>query len=361
MARLGPALSVPALSVPALAAVLAEKAGAAEMAPELVQTTVGAALAYASGKTAAAGVVSVRAAGLTEGVFMMWYTKIKMVACCLCVVALVGTGIGYFVHQAWAAQDVGAVAQAQPQPAKAQQAAGAQGDIQKEIAGLRSDVLKLREELDAARRQIMELKDMLQARQAAAALPPGPLYRGKSVHFWLEQYEDTDVKFRAEAVKALGVLMHKDKKLIPVLVCCAQGPELQRQLSSSRCPGGGRAGARSPLLEIVKDKTAGNARSFTARCWARWGLRPSPRCPSWPTCWRSKIGGSASLPPWPCAVSARTPRPTCLHSSSWLACRWRRCCGSPRKKNQPSNSAGIRSRSACSGPYPTSIRPPASS
>ncbi len=45
-----------------------------------------------------------------------------------------------------------------------------------------------------------------------------PLYRGKPASFWLGQFKDSDPKFRAEAVTALGSIAPKDKRLIPVLV-----------------------------------------------------------------------------------------------------------------------------------------------
>ncbi len=45
-----------------------------------------------------------------------------------------------------------------------------------------------------------------------------PLYRGKPASYWLDQFKDSDPKFRAEAVTALGSIAQKNKDVIPVLV-----------------------------------------------------------------------------------------------------------------------------------------------
>src|SRR5262245_27097848 len=77
-----------AVSSVTLAAVLTEKVLAGAPSAELVRTTLRSALAYASGQVAA-GVLPAKAIALTEGVLrIMWYGKLKMVACVLAAVVL---------------------------------------------------------------------------------------------------------------------------------------------------------------------------------------------------------------------------------------------------------------------------------
>lgn len=91
------------LSAAALAAVMAEKAVAGTIAPELVRATVRAALAYLSGKT---GLLSAKALALTEGVLrMMWYRKMTMLASLLLALVVADVGVGLMVGQTWAGDD----------------------------------------------------------------------------------------------------------------------------------------------------------------------------------------------------------------------------------------------------------------
>lgn len=85
-----------------LAAVFAQHTAAAGVPTSLLVSTVQAAAAFAAGK-AAAGVVSVRAAALTEGmVKAMLLSKIKILAGFMLVMAIVAGGAGVLTRGAWA-------------------------------------------------------------------------------------------------------------------------------------------------------------------------------------------------------------------------------------------------------------------
>jgi multidrug resistance efflux pump len=88
-----------ALSVAAVTTVLAEKAAPAAVAAALVEATAKAAMHFAAGGPAAAGVVSARAAALAKGALRtMWMTKLKTVAAAVLLVTLLGTGLGGLVY-----------------------------------------------------------------------------------------------------------------------------------------------------------------------------------------------------------------------------------------------------------------------
>ncbi|MCI0378111.1 MAG: sigma-70 family RNA polymerase sigma factor, partial [Gemmataceae bacterium] len=178
-----------ALSSAVLGTVLAEKAVAGVLAPELVQQTVRSALAYSAGQTAG---VSANTIVLTEGVLrLMWYGKLKMAAGLFLAFVLCAAGVGLVIRQAWAGNGAENGLAAPPvarQHANGPQA-GNEGDAQKEIAVLRAEIADLRKELAAALKEIKILKDFL--RQAAVPPPEKePLYRAKPASFWLEQFKD---------------------------------------------------------------------------------------------------------------------------------------------------------------------------
>jgi hypothetical protein len=90
------------LSAGLLAALLSQTAASAGMPMSLVNTTPNAAALIAAGETAV-GVISVKAAALTEGVLKtMLMTRLKSMAALLVVVGLLVVGSGTFVHRALA-------------------------------------------------------------------------------------------------------------------------------------------------------------------------------------------------------------------------------------------------------------------
>jgi len=198
------------LSTGVLASILTDKALAVPVPAGLVGST----LVYVSGKSAHAGALSAKVLALSEGVLrMMWLNKMKLVAGVVMGLVLAGAGIGVVVRQTLAGSGQDTVKQVRNDQPDQKEKAGpkpiAQDDSKAEIADLRKEIAGLRKE-------IKDLQDSL--RQSAAPKMQGLQYHGKSVSFWLNQYKDTDPKFRAEAVEALSNLARKDKTLIPVLV-----------------------------------------------------------------------------------------------------------------------------------------------
>jgi len=83
------------LSAGVVLGVLAENAASAAPSAALVQRTVQAGLLYTAGKSTAAGVISVQAVKLTQGVLhAMFMSKLKLTAAVLAAIVLVGTGTG---------------------------------------------------------------------------------------------------------------------------------------------------------------------------------------------------------------------------------------------------------------------------
>ncbi|MBL8794339.1 MAG: hypothetical protein JNM56_10575, partial [Planctomycetia bacterium] len=116
-----------ALSAGGVAALLTENAAPAAVAHCLVENTVRAAIGFAAGKSAVAGVVSAEAVVLAEGMLnTMISTKLKVVAALLLAVGLLGTGTSVWVQQGTAAQAPAADTQAGGQPAPAD---GKKGDV----------------------------------------------------------------------------------------------------------------------------------------------------------------------------------------------------------------------------------------
>lgn len=243
------------LSSSALAAIVAEKALAAPVSAELVRATVRSALAYASGKTAVT--LSGAAVALTEGVLrMMWLTKIKMAAAGILALVVAATGVGLAVRNVWAMEGPEAPLAApnnRPKPNQQQEApAAAQGDAAAEIVKLRTEIAKLRAELDSAIKEIKSLKDFL--RQGVGEAEPAPLYKGKTAKFWLEQYQDADPEFRVEAVKALGSLARKNKDLVPTLVAGLSDTYRDVRHWASQALGQLGPEVLPPILELLKSE-----------------------------------------------------------------------------------------------------------
>ena len=202
-----------ALSAGVFTTVMTETAFAAVLPMGLTRSTVASALAYTAGKSAGAAVVSEKVLVLSEGVLrMMWFNKMKMAAGVVLAMVLAGTGVGFVARHTWAGAGPGIAQAERSQPAtqnaKGDAKAGDQDDSKAQIADLRKEIARLRE----------EIKLLAALQQGKAPPESGPAYRGKSTAFWLNQFKDADPKFRAEAAGALAVLAEKNTALIPVLI-----------------------------------------------------------------------------------------------------------------------------------------------
>jgi HEAT repeats len=128
-----------------------------------------------------------------------------------------------------------------------------------EVEMLRSEVARLRADLDAALREIAAMK--LAMNGGKAAPEEGQLFRGRSARHWLEQLKDADDKTREAAIEAIGALARKDKKLIPVLLDALKNDPSYLVTT----PAANALVAIGPevlpaLIEIAKDKTQATGR-----------------------------------------------------------------------------------------------------
>lgn len=275
-----------AFSSAALATGLADKALAGTVSVHLVRTTLQTAVSFGSGGAATG--LSLGAVALAEGVLKaMFMHKVKVVAGVVLAAILAGTGVGWAVRQAFAADgtDNAPVVQAeQPLQSPKKKADGErQADTKTEIAALRAEIAQLRAELDSAQKAIKQLKDALGVRTPPRE--PEPLYRSKPVSFWLEQLNDGDPKYRAEAVTALGSLAKRKKDLIPVL--------LETLKDNEEYGSGASVGTEAALalrligrevvpvvVEVLKDKTSANARRNAAIALRDMGAEAKAALPS---------------------------------------------------------------------------------
>jgi HEAT repeat protein/tRNA A-37 threonylcarbamoyl transferase component Bud32 len=87
----------------------------------------------------------------------------------------------------------------------------------------------------------------------------GPLFAGKPASFWLDQLQDTNPRFRAEAVEALGSIAQKNKELVPVLVDSLKDKDDGVGRKASEVLGALGPKIVPLLLEVLKDKTSPSA------------------------------------------------------------------------------------------------------
>ena len=80
------------------------------------------------------------------------------------------------------------------------------------------------------------------------------LYGGKPASFWLNQLQDTNPKFRVEAVEALGSIAQKNKELIPVLMQALKDKDYTIEDAASKALGSLGTDAVPGLVEILKEK-----------------------------------------------------------------------------------------------------------
>jgi RNA polymerase sigma factor (sigma-70 family) len=297
-----------ALSGAALAAALPTKA-AAGVPPAALSATIKAVTLGAAGQ--GAGTVSANVALLTEGVLKaMFIGKLVRITVLLLVLGMVASG-GWLLQQQIAAEtnspgDLGFGRQANaprvpagkplanegdkpkvegplqaeqqqddlpPQDPNTYRKPGTKGVSKTEVTTLLSEIAKLRVQLDSALKDIRSLKDELKEIRSAkdslgqgtAPRDQGPLFQGKPVRFWMDQFNDADPKLRAPAVKALGHLAQKNKELIPVLVDALKDPYVLKPPFDSVGRNASEALARfgpdavPVLLDVLKDKTSSRA------------------------------------------------------------------------------------------------------
>jgi hypothetical protein len=94
-----------------------------------------------------------------------------------------------------------------------------------EVEMLRTEVARLRADLDAALCEIAAMK--LAMNGGKTAPEEGQLFRGRSARHWLEQLKDADDKTREAGIEAIGGLARKNKKGSPSvqLISCFRSPE----------------------------------------------------------------------------------------------------------------------------------------
>lgn len=130
----------------------------------------------------------------------------------------------------------------------------AQGEAKRDIAALRAEIAKLRNDLESAIKEIKKLKDTLG--QGAKVEEEGPFYRGRSTRFWLDQAKDADPKYRTEAVEALGMLAKKNKELFPVLVAALKDDNVYVTMPAAQALGSLGKAVVPVLIEVMKDKSS---------------------------------------------------------------------------------------------------------
>ncbi len=104
-----------------------------------------------------------------------------------------------------------------------------------------------------------DVKKWLTSPPKSISKEEGPLYAGKPASFWLNKLQDTNPKFRAEAVKALGSIAPKNKELIPFLLAALK--DKNRTVGSSAAEALGSLGPDvvPGLLVILKDTSSPTA------------------------------------------------------------------------------------------------------
>ncbi len=274
------------LSASGLAATLTVKASAC-VPDAVISTTIKAATLLAAGQ--AAGAVSAPVVALTEGVLRaMFIGKIVRITAVVLVLGATACGTGLVTYQmaAGPAQDGAGlrkneggskkierpleVAQAGALPQNPKDDPKRKADSDAKIDMLIAEIGKLREELNAATKEIKGLKEG----QRTAEKRQEQTYKGKPLDYWMEKFRDADPEFRTEAVYALGMLAKKNQDLIPVLTGALKDEdEAVGNITGGLVRGGiwgvptvGKVAAQAlvdlgpaavpALMEVMKDKTS---------------------------------------------------------------------------------------------------------
>ncbi len=181
----------------------------------------------------------------------MGTAKTKIIACLLLALALIGGGVGIAVHRLSAQEAPGQEAIQRASPREGDGAATPVLQVGTE-QGQRAEIDALRRDLQKALR---ELEDLRRSLRTAPVPPPVKLFRGKPIAFWIEQVQDYDPNYRAEAVKVLGIIASQDEKsVIPVLAEAMKdknpkvGTEARKGLTSAG------AAALPALISLVNEE-----------------------------------------------------------------------------------------------------------
>ena len=86
-----------------------------------------------------------------------------------------------------------------------------------------------------------------------ASKDQGPLFGGKPASFWLNQLQDANPKFRAEAVEALGSFAQKNKELIPAVANALRDTSEVGRVASNVLAALG-PDAVPAILEVMKEE-----------------------------------------------------------------------------------------------------------
>ncbi len=235
---------------------------AAVVSAELEAQTVQLALAFAAGRVAASGGVSLRAVILTREVLraMFWTSWKGLAVAGLMAVSLIGAGVGVY------ASGVLAAAEKDGPPAAVQDKEPAKPEaLKQEVARLQAELQKLQEE-------IAQLRDKLEA-QSNKAEPV--LFRGKPTTYWVQALKDRDPKYRADAVKALGGIAEVDRSVIPILTTALKDRNYDVRFLAATTLGDLGTAALPTLQEVMKNGPVA-ARRLAAQALGRIGRDAVP-------------------------------------------------------------------------------------
>jgi len=142
--------------------------------------------------------------------------------------------------------------------------------VRETLVALAQDIVKFREaqfkagtllhvDLWKAQADLLEAQTALDAAKAGVSTQEtpgeaGPLYRGKPANYWMGQFKDTDPKFRAEAVGALGFFARKNKEAIPLLVAYLKDKDGTVSKQASKTLGSLGPEVLPQLMELLNDK-----------------------------------------------------------------------------------------------------------
>ncbi len=258
------------LSASGLAATLTVKASAC-VPDTVISTTIKAATLLAAGQ--AAGAVSAPVVALTQGVLRaMFIGKIVRITAVVLVLGAAAGGTSLVTYQmaAGQAQDGAGlrkneggnkkierpleVAQAGALPQNPKDDPKRKADSDAKIDMLIAEIGKLREELNAATKEIKGLKE------GTAEKKQEQTYKGKPLDYWMDRLRDADPQFRIEGVIALGRFARKNEELIPLLVEALKDEDRpEKGLSVGQEAAIALAALKTAavpaLVEIIKNKT----------------------------------------------------------------------------------------------------------
>jgi hypothetical protein len=148
--------------------------------------------------------------------------------------------------------------------------------LQADVLQAKADLLVAQNDLNRAKAKTMTQGSVLPKQ---AVQEQAPTYRGNPAAFWLGQLNDTDPKFRKEAVLALGDLSQKNEELIPVLVTALRDKDWGVGKEASKALAYLGPKVFPVLVEVLKDKKSPSAISRAAEAVAIIGRQANPAVP----------------------------------------------------------------------------------